>query len=164
MLPAGFHPITDAWFSARFKGATEPQRLGWPEILAGRHTLIAAPTRSGQRLPAFLLCIDRLLRPGLAGALAADTKVLYITPLEALGNDIHRNLEVPLAEIHAQAGAAGFALPPIRSQVRTGDTPASDRQKMARKPPHILVTTPESLYILLTSVRAREKLRSVETV
>jgi len=159
-----FHPLTAEWFAGRFGEPTEAQRLGWPEIVAGRHTLIAAPTGSGKTLAAFLVCIDRLVRQAAEGTLADETQVVYISPLKALSNDIHRNLEVPLAEIMARARAAGIELPPLRVMVRTGDTPASARQAMVRRPPHIVVTTPESLYLLLTSAKGREMLRSVRTV
>ncbi|MGH7139662.1 MAG: DEAD/DEAH box helicase, partial [Pirellulales bacterium] len=148
----------------RFGEPTEAQRLGWPEIVAGRHSLIAAPTGSGKTLAAFLVCIDRLVRQASLGNLADETQVLYVSPLKALSNDIHRNLEVPLAEIGALAKAAGQELPGLRVMVRTGDTPAATRQAMVRRPPHIVVTTPESLYLLLTSVKGRDMLRSVRTV
>jgi ATP-dependent Lhr-like helicase len=161
---APFHPVIARWFRDRFGAPTEPQRLGWGSIAAGRHTLIAAPTGSGKTLAAFLWCLDRLFRQATAGELASETQVVYISPLKALSNDIHRNLEVPLAEIRAAAIEAGYCAPLIRAAVRTGDTPASERQAMLRHPPHILVTTPESLYLLLTSVRGREMLRGVRTV
>jgi len=159
-----FHPIVAQWFAERFGKPTEPQRLGWPEIMAGEHTLIAAPTGSGKTLTAFLVCIDRLLRQSLAGELADETQVVYVSPLKALSADIHRNLEVPLAEITARAYAAGHLLPELRVALRTGDTPTAQRQAMTRRPPHILVTTPESLYLVLTSKRGREMLRRVRTV
>src|SRR3954468_15779890 len=159
-----FHPIIDSWFRAKFGDPPEPQRLGWPEIAAGRNTLIAAPTGSGKTLSAFLYCIDGLFRDSLAGTLTETTRVVYISPLKALSNDIHRNLEVPLAELHEAAIAAGHQPIPIRAVVRTGDTPTRDRARMLRPPPHLLVTTPESLYLMLTSPRSREILRGVETV
>ena len=159
-----FHPLIQHWFGQRFGQPTEAQRLGWPHIAAGTHTLIAAPTGSGKTLAAFLACIDGLVRQGLSGELKDETQVLYISPLKALGNDIQRNLESPLAEIANVAAAAGEELPRIRAMVRTGDTPSSQRQAMVRKPPHILVTTPESLFLLLTSRKSREILRSVRTV
>ncbi len=164
MPNSSFHPLTSQWFRERFGEPTEPQRLGWPEIAAGRNTLIAAPTGSGKTLAAFLACIDRLLRDALAGNLADETQVVYISPLKALSNDIHRNLDVPLAGLREFAAAAGYKLPEIRAAVRTGDTPASQRQALLRHPPHILVTTPESLYLMLTSPKSRETLRSVRTV
>lgn len=164
MPPDFFHPLVDRWFAERFAAPTEPQERGWQEIAAGRHTLIAAPTGSGKTLAAFLVCLDRLVRRWLEGELEDKTYVVYVSPLKALGNDIHRNLEVPLAELSDRALAAGFGRLPIRAMVRTGDTPAAERQAALRHPPHILVTTPESLYLLLTSQKSRELLRSVETV
>ncbi|HVX14938.1 MAG TPA: DEAD/DEAH box helicase [Pirellulales bacterium] len=159
-----FHPLTAAWFAKRFGEPTEAQRLGWPEIVADRHTLIAAPTGSGKTLAAFLVCIDRLVRQASEGKLADETQVIYVSPLKALSNDIHRNLEVPLAEIVALAKSAGQDLPALRVMLRTGDTPASARQAMVRRPPHIVVTTPESLYLLLTSEKGRDMLGTVRTV
>ncbi|HEX4148504.1 MAG TPA: DEAD/DEAH box helicase, partial [Pirellulales bacterium] len=161
---SSFHPLTSQWFRERFGEPTEPQRLGWPEIAAGRNTLIAAPTGSGKTLAAFLACIDRLLRDALDGNLVDETQVVYISPLKALSNDIHRNLEVPLEGLRQFAASAGYKLPTIRAAVRTGDTPPSQRQALLRHPPHILVTTPESLYLMLTSPKSRETLRSVRTV
>jgi ATP-dependent Lhr-like helicase len=161
---AGFHPLIAGWFNNRFGQPTEPQLRGWPEILAGRNTLIAAPTGSGKTLAAFLVCIDGLLRQAIDGELSTETQVIYVSPLKALSNDIRRNLEVPLAEICAAAQAAGYELPPLRVQARTGDTPSSQRVAMLKRPPHILVTTPESLYLLLTSPKSRETLRNVRTV
>jgi ATP-dependent helicase Lhr and Lhr-like helicase len=148
----------------RFGTPTEPQEQGWPHILAGRTTLISAPTGSGKTLAAFLACIDRLVRKALAGDLADRTEVLYVSPLKALGNDIQKNLEVPLGEILAMAGERGLLMPEIRTAVRTGDTLAHERRAMLKRPPHILVTTPESLYILLTADKSRAILRHVETV
>ncbi len=148
----------------RFATPTEPQELGWPHILAGRTTLISAPTGSGKTLAAFLACIDRLVRKALAGDLADRTEVLYVSPLKALGNDIQKNLEVPLGEILAMAGERGLLMPEIRTAVRTGDTLMHERRAMLKRPPHILVTTPESLYILLTADKSRAILRDVETV
>jgi ATP-dependent helicase Lhr and Lhr-like helicase len=159
-----FHPIVQDWFAGRFAAPTDPQRLGWPEIVAGRHTLIAAPTGSGKTLAAFLACIDSLLRQSLAGDLPDQSQVVYVSPLKALSNDVRRNLQRPLEEIAACAAAAGHEPLPIRALLRTGDTPASERQAMLRRAPHILVTTPESLYLLLTSARGRETLRNVRTV
>jgi ATP-dependent Lhr-like helicase len=152
------------WFVQRFATPTEPQEQGWPHILAGRTTLISAPTGSGKTLAAFLACIDRLVRKALAGDLADRTEVLYVSPLKALGNDIQKNLEVPLSEILAMAGQRGLLMPEIRTAVRTGDTLAHERRAMLKRPPHILVTTPESLYILLTADKSRAILRDVETV
>jgi len=158
------HPLVREWFLERLGEPTEPQSQGWPEILAGRTTLISAPTGSGKTLAAFLACIDRLVRKALAGDLQDRTEVLYISPLKALGNDIQKNLEVPLGEILQRAGERGLLMPEIRTAVRTGDTLAHERRAMLKRPPHILVTTPESLYILLTAERSRAILRDVETV
>src|SRR6266542_2479699 len=158
------HPIVRDWFIARFGTPTEPQIAGWPHILARRNTLISAPTGSGKTLAAFLACIDSLVRQALTGALDERTQVLYVSPLKALGNDVQKNLDLPLFEIQQLAAARGYLMPPIRTFVRTGDTPSRDRARMLRQPPHILVTTPESLYILLTAARSRETLRHVHTV
>ncbi|MGB6401865.1 MAG: DEAD/DEAH box helicase [Candidatus Sulfotelmatobacter sp.] len=158
------HPLVAEWFVQRFGTPTEPQEQGWPHILAGRATLISAPTGSGKTLAAFLACIDRLVRKALAGDLADRTEVLYVSPLKALGNDIQKNLEVPLGEILAMAGERGLLMPEIRTAVRTGDTLMPERRAMLTRPPHILVTTPESLYILLTADKSRAILRDVETV
>ncbi len=158
------HPLVADWFLAKFGSPTEPQEQGWPEILAGRTTLISAPTGSGKTLAAFLICIDRLVRKALAGDLHDRVEVLYVSPLKALGNDIQKNLEGPLAEITALAGERGLLMPEIRTAVRTGDTLMKERRDMLRRPPHILVTTPESLYILLTADKSRAILHDVETV
>src|ERR1700740_2755723 len=158
------HPLVAEWFVQRFATPTEPQEQGWPHILAGRTTLISAPTGSGKTLAAFLACIDRLVRKALAGDLADRTEVLYVSPLKALGNDIQKNLEVPLGEILRMAGDRGLLMPEIRTAVRTGDTLMHERRAMLKRPPHILVTTPESLYILLTAESSRKILRDVETV
>src|SRR5271168_5154863 len=158
------HPLVQEWFTARFSTPTEPQEQGWPHILAGRTTLISAPTGSGKTLAAFLACIDRLVRKALAGDLQDRTEVLYVSPLKALGNDIQKNLEVPLGEILQMAGERGLLMPQIRTAVRTGDTLMHERRAMLKRPPHILVTTPESLYILLTAEKSREILKTVETV
>jgi len=169
MLPlppslAWAHPLVAEWFVQRFSTPTEPQEQGWPHILAGRTTLISAPTGSGKTLAAFLACIDRLVRKALAGDLADRTEVLYVSPLKALGNDIQKNLEIPLGEILAMAGERGLLMPEIRTAVRTGDTLMHERRAMLKRPPHILVTTPESLYILLTADKSRAILRDIETV
>jgi ATP-dependent Lhr-like helicase len=164
MIQNIFHPITARWFQTKFSGPTEPQQTGWPEIVAGRHTLIAAPTGSGKTLAAFLVCIDRLLRQGIEGSLRDETQIVYVSPLKALSNDVRRNLEVPMREIRELATAEGIELPELRVLVRTGDTPAKDRQAMTRRPPHIVVTTPESLYIMLTAGRGRELLQTTRTV
>jgi ATP-dependent Lhr-like helicase len=158
------HPLVQEWFVQRFGSPTEPQELGWPHILAGRTTLISAPTGSGKTLAAFLACIDRLVRKALEGELQDRTEVLYVSPLKALGNDIQKNLEVPLGEILQMAGERGLLMPEIRTAVRTGDTLMPERRAMLKRPPHILVTTPESLYILLTAEKSRAILRDVETV
>jgi ATP-dependent Lhr-like helicase len=158
------HPLVADWFVQKFGTPTEPQEQGWPHILAGRTTLISAPTGSGKTLAAFLACIDRLVRKALAGNLADRTEVLYVSPLKALGNDIQKNLEVPLGEILAMAGERGLLMPEIRTAVRTGDTLMPERRAMLKRPPHILVTTPESLYILLTADKSRAILRDIETV
>jgi ATP-dependent helicase Lhr and Lhr-like helicase len=158
------HPLVQEWFVQKFGTPTEPQEQGWPHILAGRTTLISAPTGSGKTLAAFLACIDRLVRKALAGDLQDRTEVLYVSPLKALGNDIQKNLEVPLGEILQMAGERGLLMPEIRAAVRTGDTLAHERQAMLKRPPHILVTTPESLYILLTAEKSRAILRDVETI
>src|SRR5579863_8128565 len=148
----------------RFDCATEPQLAGWPEIRAGRDVLISAPTGSGKTLAAFLICLDRLVAAARAGELANETKVVYVSPLKALSNDVHKNLEVPLAEIAELAARQGIPFSPIRTAVRTGDTPASERQQMGKHRPHILVTTPESLYILLTAEKSRAMLQTTQTV
>ncbi len=164
MQSFGFHPIIETWFDSRFAGPTDAQVAGWPAIVAGDHTLIAAPTGSGKTLAAFLACIDRLLKRSLVGELEEGVRVVYVSPLRALSNDMHRNLEVPLAEIEAQAVAMGYPAPGIRAGLRTGDTTASQRATLVRRPPQILVTTPESLYLMLTAARSRETLKNVETV
>ena len=158
------HPLVQEWFVGRFRTPTEPQEQGWPHIIQGHTTLISAPTGSGKTLAAFLACIDRLVRKALAGDLHDRTEVLYVSPLKALGNDIQKNLEVPLGEILQMAGGRGLLMPEIRTAVRTGDTLMHERRAMLKRPPHILVTTPESLYILLTAERSRAILRDVETV
>lgn len=160
-----FHPIVRQWFLDRFaSGPTEPQRAAWPIIAMGGNALIAAPTGSGKTLSAFLVGIDRLLRRTLGNELPGGVEMLYVSPLKALSNDVQKNLTSPLLEIHEAARAAGFDPSPIRIAVRTGDTPAAERAAMLKRPPHILVTTPESLYLLLTSAKGREMLRSVKSV
>src|ERR1700751_4835374 len=158
------HPLVRDWFVNRFGFPTEPQQEGWPQILAGKTTLISAPTGSGKTLSAFLICIDRLVRKAIRGELSDRTEVVYVSPLKALSNDIQKNLEIPLGEIHELAGERGILMPEIRTAVRTGDTLAHERRAMLAHPPHILVTTPESLYILLTAEKSRANLRHVDTV
>ncbi len=159
-----FHPIIQRWFTERFQSPTPAQRQGWESISAGKSTLIAAPTGSGKTLAAFLWSIDRLIKRALNGGLDGRTSVIYVSPLKALGNDIAKNLQGPLLAIYELAGREGILLPSIRVAVRSGDTPAQERQAMVRRPPHILITTPESLYILLTAPRSREFLNSAETL
>jgi len=159
-----FHPIIQEWFQSRFQGPTEAQAAGWPAIAQGKHTLISAPTGSGKTLAAFLTCIDQLVRQGITEELPDATQVVYVSPLKALSNDIKKNLAIPLEEITALAEQRGTPIPEIRTGVRTGDTTASERARMAKRPPHILITTPESLYILLTSESGRRGLRSVKTL
>jgi ATP-dependent helicase Lhr and Lhr-like helicase len=159
-----FDPLVRGWFERRFSAATEPQLRGWPEIQAGRDVLISAPTGSGKTLAAFLTAIDVLVRRAREGELPNQTEVLYVSPLKALSNDVHKNLDIPLAGIAEFAREQGVNLAPIRAAVRTGDTPAAERQQMGRRAPHILVTTPESLYILLTATGPRKMLSSVRTL
>src|SRR6201991_3395157 len=158
------HPVAAEWFLTKFGSPTEPQTHGWPSILAGDATLISAPTGSGKTLAAFLVCIDQLLREALSGQLAPATQVVYVSPLKALSNDVQKNLDGPLREIQQLAMQRGYLCPEIRTGVRTGDTPTKERAGMLRNPPHILVTTPESLYLLLTAGKSRENLRRVSTV
>ena len=158
------HPVVREWFVAKFGTPTSPQELGWPPILADRPTLISAPTGSGKTLAAFLICIDKLIRQAIEGSLAATTAVVYVSPLKALSNDVQKNLEIPLREIQELALARGYLCPCIRTAVRTGDTLPAERRAMLKRPPHILVTTPESLYILLTAEKSRNNLCAVETV
>ncbi|HVZ35530.1 MAG TPA: DEAD/DEAH box helicase, partial [Polyangiaceae bacterium] len=148
---ARFHPAVENWFRSTHGTPSEPQRLGWPHIQAGEHTLIAAPTGSGKTLAAFLAAIDELVESALAGELRDEVRVLYVSPLKALSNDIEKNLQQPLRGIAAELLELGLPPIEIRTQVRTGDTSQSDRAALRRAPPHILVTTPESLYVLLTS-------------
>ncbi|HET9180448.1 MAG TPA: DEAD/DEAH box helicase [Terriglobia bacterium] len=158
------HPLVRDWFVERFGAPSEPQEQGWPHIIAGRDVLISSPTGSGKTLAAFLACIDRLVRQGTDGGLPDHVAVLYVSPLKALGNDIHKNLEIPLRGITDLAARRGVALAEIRAAVRSGDTLAPERRAMLKNPPQILVTTPESLYILLTAEKSRAILRQVETV
>ncbi|WP_213807748.1 DEAD/DEAH box helicase [Granulicella sp. dw_53] len=158
------HPVTAEWFVTKFGTPTEPQQHGWPAILAGETTLISAPTGSGKTLSAFLVCIDQLLRQAIDGNLAPCTQVVYVSPLKALSNDVQKNLDQPLREIQQLALERGYLSTDIRTGVRTGDTLTKERAAMLRNPPHILVTTPESLYILLTAGKSREHLRHVRTI
>lgn len=158
---ASFHPVVQSWFRQRYGEPSPPQALGWPLIAAEQHCLITAPTGSGKTLAAFLKCLDTLWQ---AGAAEPGVQVLYISPLKALNVDIERNLQEPLAGVTAAAQQAGARLPAIQVAVRTGDTPPSERQRLLRRPPQVLITTPESLYLLLTSVRSREILRTVRYV
>src|SRR5437867_2936001 len=159
-----FHPVVARWFEEKFGSPTEPQERGWPAIQSGGHTLIAAPTGSGKTLAAFLASLDALFREGMIGTLPDQTRVLYVSPLKALSNDIHKNLDEPLAEIRAALRAKEGRDVEVRAEVRTGDTPAAKRQAIARRPPHILVTTPESFYLLLTSESGRKLLATVRTL
>ena len=160
----GFHPAVASWFRGQFPAATEVQHRAWRAIGAGSHTLISAPTGSGKTLAAFLGVIDTLVKRGLEGGLADETRILYVSPLKALSNDINKNLQAPLAGIRDKLLESGLPDVRIRALVRTGDTTQSERAKMRRQSPHILVTTPESLYILLTSESGRRMLATVETV
>ncbi len=162
--PASFHPIIARWFQDKIGTPTDVQTASWPAICSGEHALIAAPTGSGKTLAAFLASIDSLFQQALSNDLADHTQILYVSPLKALSNDVQKNLRQPLNEISEKALAAGLLLPEIRVEVRTGDTPAKNRQNMLRRPPHILITTPESLYLLLTARKSRDILRTVRTV
>ena len=161
-----FHPVVGTWFARRFPaGPTTPQAEGWREIAAGNHTLIAAPTGSGKTLAAFLVCIDRIYRAHEAGTeLGPGPRVVYVSPLKALAVDIHLNLERPLAEIADTAKELGLSAPSIRVAVRTGDTAAAERAAMLKQPPDFLITTPESLYLMVTAERGRAMLAAAQTV
>ncbi|XXF79076.1 DEAD/DEAH box helicase [Myxococcaceae bacterium GXIMD 01537] len=161
---APFHPVVQRWFAERLGEPSRPQVEGWPLIQQGHDVLIAAPTGSGKTLTAFLAALDGLFRLALEGRLENATRVLYVSPLKALGNDVQKNLLQPLEELMARARAEGFTPQEVRVQVRTGDTPASERAQMVRRPPHVLITTPESLYLYLTADRARATLRTVRSV
>jgi ATP-dependent helicase Lhr and Lhr-like helicase len=162
--PLPFHPAVARWFRQTFAAPTPAQAEAWPAIQAGHNVLIAAPTGSGKTLAAFLAAIDSLVRQGLDGGLLDETQVVYVSPLKALSNDIERNLAAPLAGISSELRKQGLAEVEIRSWVRTGDTPAGERAQMARRPPHIVVTTPESFYLLLGSDSGRAMLKTTRTV
>jgi ATP-dependent Lhr-like helicase len=159
-----FHPLVSQWFSDTLGEPTPAQRLGWTAIGSGRHTLIAAPTGSGKTLAAFLTALDALFQEGLRAPLPDEVRVVYVSPLKALSADIHKNLAIPRRAIAQRAETLGIEPPRITAAVRTGDTTSSERAAMIRTPPHILVTTPESLFLLLTSERSRQMLRTVRTV
>jgi ATP-dependent Lhr-like helicase len=159
-----FHPAVERWFARTFPAPTEPQLQAWPQIKQHRHTLIAAPTGSGKTLAAFLSAIDDLVRLGVDGKLDDTTHVIYVSPLKALSNDVQRNLQTPLEGIQKELEALGLPEVNIRTLVRTGDTPASERTAMTKRPPHVVVTTPESLYILLTSEGGRRMLETARTL
>src|SRR3954463_1865879 len=159
-----FHPVLETWFRRKFAGPTPAQEGAWPVIAAGGDALITAPTGSGKTLAAFLACLDRLIRDSLEGKLEDRTYVLYVSPLKALSNDVRRNLEEPLAELEAVAVELGYRPLGIRTAGRTGATPMKERRETAKRPPHVLVTTPESMFILLTSESGRRGLAGVRTV
>jgi len=150
-----FHPAVARWFEQTFGSPTEPQIRGWPAIQSGRHALISAPTGSGKTLAAFLASLDALFRRGAKDHLPDETQVVYVSPLKALSNDIRKNLQEPLSGIRSLLSQANGHDIDIRAEVRTGDTTAAQRQALIKRPPHILVTTPESLYLLLTSESGR---------
>jgi len=162
----GFHPAIGTWFRRRFPdGPTAPQRDGWPHIAAGRDTLIAAPTGSGKTLAGFLMCINRLYLAHDAGEpIDGIARVAYVSPLKALAVDIAENLQRPLREIREIACELGLDAPDIRVGVRTGDTPNAERSRMTRRPPSFVITTPESLYLLVTSESGRRALQTIDTV
>src|SRR5436305_1415332 len=159
-----FHPLVSRWFSETLGAPTPAQVQGWAAIGERKHTLIAAPTGSGKTLAAFLTALDDLFQEGLQGPLADEVRVVYVSPLKALSADIHKNLAEPRRGIRDRAEGEGLQIPRITAAVRTGDTTSSERAAMLRTPPHILVTTPESLYLMLTAGRSREMLRTVRTV
>src|SRR5688572_9661336 len=164
MQSFGFHPTVARWFERTFGSPTEPQSRGWPEIQSGRHVLISAPTGSGKTLAAFLASLDALFRQGVTGPLSDETQVIYVSPLKALSNDIRKNLQEPLAGIRSLLLQTDGRDIEVRAEVRTGDTSAKQRQALVKRPPHILVTTPESFYLLLTSESGRRMLRTVRTL
>src|SRR6267143_4028994 len=159
-----FHPIVARWFSETLGEPTRAQAQGWAAIRDRRHTLIAAPTGSGKTLAAFLTALDDLVQDGLRSPLPDEVRVVYVSPLKALSADIHKNLAEPRRGIRQLAEALGLEAPRITAAVRTGDTTQAERAAMLRTPPHILVTTPESLYLLLTAERSRQMLRTARTV
>src|SRR5688572_18202316 len=159
MSLSNFHPTIARWFTERLGQPTRAQLRGWEAIRTGVDTLIAAPTGSGKTLAAFLISLDQLLTDSLAGTLTDEVRVIYVSPLKALSADIHKNLAEPRREIRQLAETMGLGTPHITAAVRSGDTPAAERAAMVKTPPHILVTTPESLYLLLTAERSREILR-----
>ncbi|MGC2130398.1 MAG: DEAD/DEAH box helicase, partial [Candidatus Aquilonibacter sp.] len=159
-----FHPLVREWFASRYGEPTEPQVSGWPAIAAGNDVLISAPTGSGKTLAAFSICLDDLVRRAAANELGDHTRVVYVSPLKALTNDVRKNLELPLAELRALAQEQGVPLDEIRTAVRTGDTTAAERARMLKHPPHVLVTTPESLFILLTAEKSRALFTNVTTI
>ena len=159
-----FMPAVRRWFAEEYGGPTAPQRLGWPAIQRGEHTLILSPTGSGKTMAAFLWGLNAIFEDLIENPDLSGVQLLYISPLKALNNDIERNLRAPLAGIRRTAKRLGIELPPLRVAVRTGDTPQSARQRMVKQPPHVLITTPESLYLILTSPRASEVLDTVKTV
>src|SRR4051794_19922239 len=163
-LASLFHPAVADWFARSFGAPTPAQAEAWPAIKDGKHVLIAAPTGSGKTLAAFLAAIDSLVRQGIATGLPDETQIVYVSPLKALSNDIRRNLEAPLAGIREALRAQGLPDVDIRTWVRTGDTPQGERDRARRNPPHIVVTTPESLYILLGSESGRAMLKTTRTV
>src|SRR5262245_49131060 len=159
-----FHPLVGRWFQENLGEPTVAQVRGWSSIRQGRHTLIAAPTGSGKTLAAFLTAIDDLVREGCESPLADEVRVVYVSPLKALSADIHKNLAEPRRGIRRLGELSGVDVPRITAAVRTGDTTSSERAAMLKTPPHILVTTPESLYLLLTAERSRQMLRTVRAV
>src|SRR5688572_22242137 len=164
MSLTSFHPVLQRWFSETLGEPTIAQTRGWAAIRERRHTLIAAPTGSGKTLAAFLNALDDLFVEGLHAPLPDEVRVVYVSPLKALSADIHKNLAEPRSGIRRIAAEMGLDAPRITAAVRTGDTTSSERASMLRTPPHILVTTPESLYLLLTAERSRAMLRTVRTV
>jgi ATP-dependent helicase Lhr and Lhr-like helicase len=164
LLPLDFHPVLRSWWAGRFGEPTAAQSEGWSAIRRGEHTLIAAPTGSGKTLAAFLTAIDELFREGAESGLADEVRVIYVSPLKALSADIHKNLAEPRREIRALAETMGFPAAKITAAVRSGDTPQGERAAMLKTPPHVLVTTPESLYLLLTAERSRNMLRTARVV